>query len=111
MVMDDNRDELIVRKFFEENKVDIPDDGFSRRVMRRLPDRARRLNRIWTAVCVLSGLLLAAKCGWIGALVTCFCDFFANLDVHLWLVGRPCLVWLLLLSAIFLGGYKVLAEE
>ena len=29
--MDEKRDELLVRKFFEENKIEIPDAGFSRR--------------------------------------------------------------------------------
>ena len=53
--MDEKRDELLVRKFFEENKIEIPDAGFSRRVMRRLPDRTRRLNRNWTAICVAVG--------------------------------------------------------
>ena len=27
--MDEKRDELLVRKFFEENKIEIPDAGFS----------------------------------------------------------------------------------
>lgn len=26
--MDEKRDELLVRKFFEENKIEIPDAGF-----------------------------------------------------------------------------------
>lgn len=28
MDMDENRDELLVKKFFEENKIEIPDNGF-----------------------------------------------------------------------------------
>lgn len=59
--MDEKRDELLVRKFFEENKIEIPDAGFSRRVMRRLPDRTRRLNRIWTAICVAVGVVMCVN--------------------------------------------------
>lgn len=39
----------ILRNFFTENKQDIADNGFSRRVMRRLPDRSYRLARLWSA--------------------------------------------------------------
>lgn len=35
--MTDNNDDVLVKKFFSENRIDVPDDGFSRRVMRRLP--------------------------------------------------------------------------
>lgn len=38
-----------LRDFFAENKQEIADNGFSRRVMRHLPDRSRRLARIWSA--------------------------------------------------------------
>jgi len=48
-------DELLVKGFFEENKIDIADNGFSERVMRCLPSPSVRLNRIWTAVCTLLG--------------------------------------------------------
>ncbi len=109
--MTENRDELLVRKFFEENKTELPDDGFSRRVMRRLPDRARRLNRIWTAVCLLLGVLLCAACDWFGALSYIIKDMLARLSVNPVLAEHPYLLLLLLLSAIFAGGCKALAEE
>ena len=57
----DDRDELLVSKFFDENKIDVADNGFSRRVTRRLPDRERRLNRIWTAVCLALGSIGLAR--------------------------------------------------
>ena len=39
-------DDTLIRSFFEENKKEIADRGFSRRVMRSLP---RRKNRIFKA--------------------------------------------------------------
>lgn len=59
--MTDNNDDVLVKKFFSENRIDVPDDGFSRRVMRRLPDRTRRISRLWTAVCVVVGLLISSE--------------------------------------------------
>ena len=44
-------DELLVQQFLDENRKEIADHGFSRRVMRHLPGRADRLNRLWTIVC------------------------------------------------------------
>ncbi|GAA6257028.1 DUF5056 domain-containing protein [Bacteroides sp. f07] len=43
-----NNDKLL-RDFFSKNKQEIADNGFSRRVMHHLPDRSRRLARIWSA--------------------------------------------------------------
>ena len=39
----------LLRDFFSKNKQEIEDNGFSRRVMHHLPDRSRRLARIWSA--------------------------------------------------------------
>lgn len=109
--MTEDRDELLVRKFFEENKAELPDDGFSQRVMRRLPDRARRLNRIWTAVCVVAGVLMCFAFNWINGLVAVLNGWVSELQLH---VGHYVIfyaVWLLLLTVIFVGGYKAVADE
>lgn len=45
-------DDKAISMFMKEHKQEIPDNGFSRRVMRSLPDRSRRLNRIWSAICI-----------------------------------------------------------
>ena len=39
----------LLRDFFTENRQEIADRGFSRRVMHHLPDRSNRLARIWNA--------------------------------------------------------------
>lgn len=109
--MMDDRDELLVSKFFDENKIDVADNGFSRRVTRRLPDRERRLNRIWTAVCLVLGAALAVLFDWLGALVDVVCVLAAAVKANPEISDRPYLLGLLLFAVIFLGGYKVLAEE
>ncbi len=45
--------ERLLRDFFAENRQEIADNGFSRRIIRHLPDRNRRLARIWNT-CVMA---------------------------------------------------------
>ena len=55
----------ILRNFFTENKQEIADNGFSRRVMRHLPDRNYRLARLWTAFVMIAAAVLFI---WLGGL-------------------------------------------
>lgn len=57
--MEDARadDELLMR-FFSEARCDLPDDGFTDRVMRRLPRRVRRMNQLWTTLCAAAAMVL-----------------------------------------------------
>lgn len=62
MVMTEN-DEKLITSFFEEYRRQVlPDNGFSDRVMLNLPkNRHARmwcLGRLWTATCVVAGILL-----------------------------------------------------
>ncbi len=56
--MTDKEADRLIGWFMKENKKELPDNGFSRRVMRSLPDRERRLSRIWIAICSGIGVLL-----------------------------------------------------
>lgn len=71
-------DEELVGKFFAEQSFDVPDQGFSNRVMRRLPGRTVQLNRIWTAVCAVAlvAVFILTK-GWV-ALIGSFQGLFAD---------------------------------
>ena len=55
----------LLRDFFAENKQEIADNGFSRRVMHHLPDRNNRLARIWSAFVMT---VAAALFVWLGGL-------------------------------------------
>ena len=76
-------DELLLQAFFADNRMDeVPDDGFYNRVMQALPAleqektvpafeqeqalaKRRRLEHLWTAVCVAIGVIAAVVCqGW-----------------------------------------------
>ena len=76
-------DDQLLQAFFADNRMDeIPDDGFSDRVMQALPAleqektvlsldqekalaKRRRLEHLWTAACVAVGIVAAVVCqGW-----------------------------------------------
>ena len=55
----------LLRDFFAENKQEIADNGFSRRVMHHLPDRSYRLARLWSAFVMAIATVLFV---WMGGL-------------------------------------------
>ena len=55
--MTENNDKLLI-DFFAENRLEIPDNGFTRRVMRPLPDRTRRISQVWVTFCFTLALVL-----------------------------------------------------
>ena len=59
--MTENNDRLLVA-FFAEHQQDIPDHGFTHRVMRHLPDRTRRISQLWVTFCFTLALVLFFTC-------------------------------------------------
>ena len=67
-------DDQLLQAFFADNRMEeVPDDGFSDRVMQALPSleqekalaKRRRLEHLWTAACVAVGVVAAVVCqGW-----------------------------------------------
>lgn len=67
-------DNQLLQAFFADNRMEeVPDDGFSDRVMQALPSleqekalvKRRRLEHLWTAACVAVGIVAAVVCqGW-----------------------------------------------
>ena len=96
MDMIDNDDKLLM-DFLSERKPSVPDDGFSHRVMRSLPDRAYRVNRLWTYMCIVAGVVMAVVGNAVGHLAAVAIDVVANVVAGLsvislshvspWLVG------------------------
>ncbi len=52
-----NEDKLL-KDFFDSKRQEIEDNGFSARVMRKLPIRRQRIVQIWSAVCTVIGMLI-----------------------------------------------------
>lgn len=51
-------DDKVLADFFQKEKKEIADNGFSRRVMNSLPDREKRLSNIWAMFCTAIGIIL-----------------------------------------------------
>jgi hypothetical protein len=48
-----------LKQFFQDNKSDVADNGFSAQVARRLPERTRIFPQLVMFVCIATGILLA----------------------------------------------------
>ena len=89
-------DEQLLQAFFADNMMaEIPDEGFSDKVMLSLPaleqERAlvkrRRLEHLWTAVCMAIGVIAAVVCqGWEQIL-----GLFYNMKIDFLLTGSRAL--------------------
>lgn len=63
---DNSNDDLLLNSFFSENTINVPDDGFTDRVMQRLPERKNRLAQVWTWLCAVAGIVfLVATKSWL----------------------------------------------
>ena len=72
-------DDLLLERFFQAARAEqLPDNGFTHRVMTRLPERQLRLSKLWTAACIVLGVVVfTLSGGWniivagiIGVLIT-----------------------------------------
>lgn len=70
---EDKINDQLLQSFFADCQTELPDDGFSDRVMAALPSTEaekaavmrRRMEHVWTLVCVAIGLIAAVVCqGW-----------------------------------------------
>lgn len=53
-----NADEQLLQAFFADHQEEIPDDGFSQRVMQHLPAPShRRMERWWQVACLVMGVI------------------------------------------------------
>ena len=69
-------DDALLEQFFAPaREQQLADNGFTERVMHRLPDRAMQLSRLWTLVCLVIGIVF----------IVVFLLFQGWLPVVLWL--------------------------
>ena len=54
------KDDDLLKTFFEEYAINIPDNGFSQQVMRQLPHRFLKANQVWFWFCTLVGIAFLA---------------------------------------------------
>lgn len=66
-----DNDELLIRNFMKESRLEVKDDGFTRRVMRSLPETSQRRVRIqWGIVRLILYCIVAVAFVTLGGLDT-----------------------------------------
>uniref|UniRef100_A0AB33J9W6 DUF5056 domain-containing protein n=1 Tax=Prevotella sp. GTC17259 TaxID=3236795 RepID=A0AB33J9W6_9BACT len=115
MDMMENDDRLLIQ-FFEENREEIEDRGFSKRVMRQIPKPSLWFNRIWTAFWSLAGVAFfihADGFKWFKTFVTnltgdlsgSFVSFYTSTSIS------PLYAYIGILTLIIVGCYNAVASE
>ena len=92
--MTENNDRLLVA-FFAEHRQDIPDHGFTHRVMRHLPDRTRRISQLWVTFCFTLALVLFFTFDGLQLILGTLRETFPELDPKSLLVAGIVLLFLL----------------
>lgn len=100
--MMESNDDKLLRDFFAREKNEIADNGFSRRVMRRLPSRVNRLAQIWAVFVSLVALTLFFAFDGLQAVISTLRDVFvsmvqsgaANIDPKSLIIAAVVLVFL-----------------
>ena len=74
------KDDDLLKTFFEEYAINIPDNGFSQQVMRQLPRRFLIANQVWFWFCTLVGIAFLALSDAVEQLRTVANNFIG--DIH-----------------------------
>ena len=72
-------DDKLLKQFFGEQKQEIEDNGFSRRVMRNLPGRNHRLVQAWGAACAVVCVILFFTLGGLQATISTLREVFVSM--------------------------------
>ena len=56
--MTETTDDKLLQQFFSDNRKEIEDNGFSRRVMHHLPNRDYRISQLWSLFCFTLAVVL-----------------------------------------------------
>lgn len=56
--MTETTDDKLLQQFFSDNRKEIEDNGFSRRVMHHLSDRYYRISQLWSLFCFTLAVVL-----------------------------------------------------
>ena len=105
---ENNNDERLLEQFFRQARaMEVADEGFTERVMRRLPERSLRLSRLWTAGCVAVGLVLFTLFGGWQMLLAWGLRLLTTMPT----TGQVAQVWICLLVVTVLGISEVFRRE
>jgi len=101
----------VLRKIFAEHKVDIPDNGFSERVLRQLPERKSILPQIVMVVFILIGLALMFALNGITSLLDPITGLITSVSRLQAPAPSSVVIYLGFLSMVGIIGYAVVKAD
>lgn len=108
-------DEDLLKHFFSEYKKEIPDNGFSKRVMHNLPNRRMLINDVWFLFCTCLGIVLFIFSDAITQLHTVFNNMISDVDKFLtpihFTFSLPVTIYFLVLSLLIITIYMALEGQ
>ncbi len=108
-------DDELLEQFFSASKMEIEDDGFSNRVMRQIPQRAKCMNQIWTTICFAAAMALFLLFDGIESLRTLASNFLGDASGYLASISfhglSPLLPLVTLAILGTVGAYNALANQ
>ena len=110
-IMVTDEDERLVNSFFNSHPIEVSDQGFSHRVMRHLPKTAWQMNRIWTIVCTLQGILMLFLNKGVQALCGSISGLWADLSTNMLYHQSLLMTYLALICVLMVGGYMAATSE
>lgn len=72
-------DDKLIKQFFTEQKQEIADNGFSRRVIRHLPNRELRLSNLLVTLCGIAAVILFFALNGLETIVEILCETFTSI--------------------------------
>lgn len=100
-------DDKLLQDFFTDQKKEIADKGFSRRVAQNLPGRSNRLSQLWTIFVTLAGIVLFFALGGLDALWSTLREVFISMVQSGTATLDPKSLIIAAVVLIFLGTRKV----
>lgn len=100
-------DDKLIRDFFNENRQEVPDRGFSRRVMRKLPQRRNLVFKICGIVIALFAFALFIAYGGLLGIIYLFRDMFISLAQNSNLFTDPKSIIIAVIVLAILGFNKI----
>lgn len=76
-------DDKLISQFMHANKHEIADNGFSRRVIRRLPEQAKRMSDVLSIICAVSCCILFYLSDGVAVLFRIFMDVATSQSCNL----------------------------
>ncbi len=105
------QEEVLLKNFFQPYQQEVEDNGFTAKVMRQLPVNTLLLDKIWTAICAVAGIVILYFAHALGGLSECLNALKGELlSIHLSSMSIVAL-FLCVSTLTVIGSYSFFQKE